>query len=83
MDGGELYDAALGGSAPRLQINALRTKSQRSEQSGFLNLLKGLYGTFRNPTAHEARVEWQMSEEDALDLLSIASYAHRRVDKAT
>ena len=83
LDGAELYDAALAGSAPRLQINALQTKSQRSEQSGFLNLLKGLYGTFRNPTAHEARVEWQMSEEDALDLLSIASYAHRRVDKAT
>ena len=83
LDGGELYDAALGGSAPRLQINALQTKSQRSEQSGFLNLLRGLYGTFRNPTAHVARVEWEMSEDDALDLLSIASYTHRRVDKAT
>ena len=83
MDGADLYDAALGGSAPRLQINSLLNKSQRSEQSGFLNLLKGLYGTFRNPTAHEARIEWVMSEEDALDLLSIASYAHRRVDRAT
>jgi uncharacterized protein (TIGR02391 family) len=83
MDGAELYDAALGGTAPRLQINPLQNRSQRSEQSGFLNLLKGLYGTFRNPTAHEARIEWAMSEEDALDLLSIASYAHRRVDLAT
>ena len=26
LDGGELYDAALGGSAPRLQINLLQTK---------------------------------------------------------
>ena len=82
-DGSELYDAAFGGSTPNLKINRFETKSHRSEQRGFVNLLKGLYGTFRNPTAHEARIEWQMSEEDALDLLSIASYAHRRIDKAS
>jgi len=28
---------------------------------------------FRNPTAHEARILWSMSKEDAEDLLSIAS----------
>ena len=83
LDGADLYDAALGGSAPLLQINTFQSKSQRSEQRGFLNLLKGLYGTFRNPTAHEPRIEWQMPEEDAVDLLAIASYAHRRVDKAS
>ena len=82
LDGADLYDATFGGSAPRLQINPLQNKSQRSEQSGFLNLLKGLYGTFRNPTAHEARIEWQMAEQDALDLLVVASYVHRRLDKA-
>lgn len=80
LDGAPLADAALGGSAPRLQINALTTKSERSEQKGFVNLVKGLFGTFRNPTAHEARIEWTMSEEDALDLLSLASYVHRRID---
>lgn len=81
-DGAGLYDAALGGLTPQLRINELQTKSEQSEQKGFLNLLKGIYGTFRNPTAHEARVEWEMPEEDALDLLVIVSYAHRRVDRA-
>lgn len=83
LDGAGLYDAALGGSEPVLRINTLKSKSQRSEQSGFLNLLKGLYGTFRNPVAHEPRVEWQIVEQDALDLLAIAGYVHRRLGGAS
>lgn len=82
LDGAGLYDRALSGSEPLLKINSLHNKSQRSEQSGFLNLLKGLYGTFRNPVAHEARIEWEMPEQDALDLLTTASYVHRRLDGA-
>ena len=34
----------------------LITGCQRSEPSGFANLVKGVFGMFRNPTAHEARV---------------------------
>ncbi len=82
-DGAVLVDAAFGGNNPPLRINAFSTESQRSEQRGFVNLLKGMFGIFRNPTAHEPRVEWQMPEEDALDLFVLASYAHRRIDAAT
>jgi uncharacterized protein (TIGR02391 family) len=64
-------------------INALLTDSQRSEQSGFANLVKGTFGMFRNPTAHEARILWAISKEDAEDLLSLASLIHRRLDAAT
>lgn len=81
-DGAALVDAALGGSMPRVAINDLSTDSQRSEQSGFANLVKGTFGMFRNPTAHEARVLWTMSKEDAEDLLSLASLIHRRLDAA-
>jgi uncharacterized protein (TIGR02391 family) len=81
-DGAKLVDIALCGSAPRLAINDLTTESQRSEQSGFANLIKGIFGMFRNPTAHEARVLWVMNKEDAEDLLSIASLVHRRLDAA-
>lgn len=79
-DGSRLVDAALCGSSPLLAINALATESQRSEQSGFANLVKGTFGMFRNPTAHEARVLWAMTKEDAEDLLSLASLIHRRLD---
>lgn len=81
-DGGKLVDAALGGTTPKLAINALETDSQRSEQAGFVNLIKGAFGMFRNPAAHEARILWAMSKEDAEDLLSLASLIHRRLDAA-
>ncbi len=81
-DGAPLVDKTLCGSAPLLAINELSTDSQRSEQAGFANLLKGTYGMFRNPTAHEARIKWQMSKADAEDLLSLASLIHRRLDSA-
>ena len=75
-------DATLCGSAPNVAINDLLTDSQRSEQSGFANLVKGTFGMFRNPTAHEARILWAMSKEDAEDLLSLASLIYRRLDGA-
>ena len=81
-DGGTLVDRALGGDLPMLAINALKTDSERSEQRGFLNLLKGTFGMFRNPTAHEPRILWSMEKADAEDLLSLASLIHRRLDKA-
>jgi len=79
-DGADLIDSAFGGSDPILSINALSSDTEKSEQKGFVNLLKGLFGTFRNPTAHAPRIEWEMTEEDALDLFTMASYAFRRVD---
>jgi uncharacterized protein (TIGR02391 family) len=82
-DSSELVDAALGGSEPVLRINSSVTDTDKSEQRGFVNLLKGLFGTFRNPTAHAPRVAWNMSEQDALDLFALASYAFRRIDAAT
>ncbi|ATW02118.1 TIGR02391 family protein [Sphingorhabdus sp. YGSMI21] len=79
-DGGTLIDRAFGGNPPLLAINARRTVSEKSEQSGFANLVKGAFGMFRNPTAHEARIRWEMSKADAEDLLTIVSLIHRRLD---
>ena len=81
-DGGGLVDKALGGDAPMIAINARSTISERSEQSGFANLVKGTFGMFRNPTAHEARIYWAMTKDDAEDLLTIVSLIHRRLDAA-
>ena len=81
-DGAQLVDEALSGDTPRLKINAFASDSEKSEQRGFANLVKGLFGVFRNPTAHAPRITWNMSEEDALDLFALASYVHRRIDSA-
>ena len=56
-----------------LAINALLTDTDKGEQRGFANLLIGLFGTIRNPLAHNPKIEWEMSEQDALDILTMAS----------
>jgi uncharacterized protein (TIGR02391 family) len=81
-DGSEIVDKAFGLKAPMLAINTLQTETEQSEQSGFANLLKGMFGTFRNPTSHAPRITWKIEEQDALDLLSMVSYIHRRLDTA-
>lgn len=81
-DGAALIDRVLGGDVPLLAINARQTASERSEQSGFANLIRGTFGMFRNPTAHEARISWAMAKKDAEDLLTIVSLIHRRLDQA-
>lgn len=82
QDGAELVQRAFGGKQPYLAINRLSNETEVSEQKGFANLVVGLFGTFRNPTAHAPRIEWPMSEADALDLLTLVSYIHRRLDAA-
>lgn len=47
-----------------------------------MNLLKGLFGTFRSPTAHAPKITWAIAERDALDLLTLVSLLHRRLDQA-
>lgn len=83
-DGGGLVDEAFGfrGAVPYLALNTLQSETEQSEQSGFMNLLKGIFGHFRNPTAHAPRAVWHLLEEDAVDLLTFASYLHRRLDAA-
>jgi len=84
-DGALLVDEAFGipkSGYPLLAFNSLQTDSEKSEHKGLGNLMRGLFGAFRNPTAHEPEHTWYISEQDALDLLTIASLIHRRLDKA-
>lgn len=89
-DGSELVDKAFsfktkegGNKIPHLAINTLTSKSEQSEQTGFMNLLKGLFGMFRNCLSHEPKIIWKFEEQDALDILSLISLMHRRLDNAT
>jgi uncharacterized protein (TIGR02391 family) len=68
--------------SPLLKINSLRTETEQSEQKGFSNLLIGLFGAVRNPAAHAPKITWPISEQDALDILSLASFVHRKLDHA-
>ena len=50
------------------------------KQKGFVNLLVGLFGVFRNPTAHAEKIYWPIGEQDALDILGLVSLVHRKLD---
>jgi uncharacterized protein (TIGR02391 family) len=79
-DGAELVNTAFSVKTPILAINPLKTETEISEQKGFSNILVGLFGAIRNPTAHAPKIMWPMSEQDALDIFSIVSFVHRKLD---
>ena len=80
-DGSELVDSVFSIRNPILIIHNLQTETEKSEQKGFTNLLKGFFGMYRNTTAHEPKIMWPMNEQDALDVMSLASLCHRKLDK--
>jgi uncharacterized protein (TIGR02391 family) len=81
-DGADLFNEAFAIKAPILALNKLGTDSEKSEQKGFLQLLVGLFGAIRNPLAHSPKIVWPMPEQDALDVLTLISFLHRKLDGA-
>jgi len=69
--------------APILSINALSTETEQSEQKGFSNMLIGIFGAIRNPTAHAPKISWPITEQDGLDIFSMVSFVHRKLDVTT
>jgi uncharacterized protein (TIGR02391 family) len=84
-DGSQLIDEALGigkTGCPRVAFNTLTTENERNEHSGLTNLIRGLFGAFRNTAAHAPKIQWNVTEQDALDILTTISLVHRRLDAA-
>lgn len=84
-DGSALIDAALAlgqTGTPRLAINSLATQTEKDEQSGLANLVKGMVGLYRNPTAHDPRLSRSISEDELVEVLNLVSMVHRRLDEA-
>lgn len=82
-DGADLVDQAFTGAPPLLAINALVSDGHVAEQKGFACLLKGVFGLFHEAADGEPRPHWNMTKEDAEDLLSLISLIHRRIDAAS
>lgn len=85
-DGAPLIDAALSlgkSGSPVIAINDLASQTDRDEQTGFANLIKGLAGMFRNPVAHDPRALRTVTDTQLLELATALSLVHRRLDVAT
>lgn len=82
LDGNKLVYTVFDKNKPLIAINSLRTPSEKDEQNGFKNLLVGIFSMFRNTLAHEAKIYWPISEQDAVDLLTTLSFIHRKLDNA-
>ena len=66
-----------------LKLNSQRTETERNEQEGIMHLSRGIMSAVRNPQAHEPALDWPITREDALDLLSFLSFLFRKLDKTT
>ena len=83
-DGAELIRATVSpSSGPLVAINSGATETDRKEQSGFANLIVGLIGLYRNPTAHDPRLHRTVTDEELLEALTTMSMVHRRLDDAS
>lgn len=65
-----------------LKINGGTPETARNVQDGIKFLSAGLMRAIRNPTGHEPALQWHVTEQDALDILSFVSYLLRQYDKA-
>lgn len=52
-DGISLVGQALSGDSPRLRINKFQTETEKNEQKGLEQILRGMYQGIRNPRSHE------------------------------
>lgn len=66
-DGTGLMTTVFSVANPVLRVNAGKTKTDRSEQLGYMHLFAGIVAAIRNPRAHASSVE--DSPEDALMML--------------
>lgn len=71
-----------GGLGPYLLVNDLRDQSDLDDHDGIAAMVRGVFKVFRNVPAHVPRVYSDITEQDALDLLTTVSYLHRRLDAA-
>jgi len=89
-DGSDLVNSVFGSkpfdNPPSLQLNNLRTESDKSIQEGQGHLSRGVVAGFRNPIMHgpiDSSVPAVFSELDCLNILSLVSYLVTRLDEVT
>ncbi len=65
-----------------LKVTPCQSETDHNVQHGIKFLSAGLMQAVRNPTAHEPAVEWPISKEDCLNILSFMSFLFKKLDEA-
>jgi uncharacterized protein (TIGR02391 family) len=78
--GFQLMMDAFGGAAPKVQLTALKSISEKDEQAGYQFIFAGGMQGIRNPRGHEDTVV--DSIDTCLDHLSFVSMLLRRLEQA-
>ena len=66
-----------------LKITPCESETDYNVQDGIKFLSAGLMRAIRNPTAHEPAVDWPISQQDCLDILSFISFLFRQLGDST
>lgn len=65
---------------PVLAFNGLRTEAEVAEQYGLLCLMKGLFCLFQDEHTRVYRPAWTITEQEAIDILSLISFLNNKVE---
>ncbi|HEY8311474.1 MAG TPA: TIGR02391 family protein, partial [Gemmatimonadaceae bacterium] len=65
-----------------LKVTACKSDTDANVQDGVKFLSAGLMSAIRNPTSHEPALDWPITREDCLDILSFISFLFRKLDIA-
>ncbi|QSX07244.1 TIGR02391 family protein [Sedimentibacter sp. zth1] len=78
-DGVTLVGQAFGGDNPRIKINKLQTDSEKNEQKGIQDIIRGLYIAIRNPRSHD---KYNDSKKVADTIIFFIDYLLKLIDKS-
>ncbi|MBM3934482.1 MAG: TIGR02391 family protein [SAR202 cluster bacterium] len=83
-DGSALVDRAFGTGTqgnPVIRFNKFDTGGERSEHAAFAQVLRGFLTAFRDIAMHGPTAKWTVEEAEAIEILTLASHLHRRLDR--
>ncbi len=80
-DGSKLFDKAFSLKNPWLAFNRLSNETEKNQQNGLKEMLKGITYLVRNTTAHEVKIRWVIEEKAAIEILRTISFLHGYLDQ--
>ncbi len=80
-DGHDLINRVFSLTTPLLKLNGLESKSEKNEQAGLIDMLKGSYSALRSPRAHSLKSKLK-DKNEAIECLALASLLMRWVERS-